>query len=201
MGKKKDKAEKSRRKKHKAESAPQPESEAIQSAEAEAENAQYEEYVTAADVMALINSLEVGLDRLDQSNQMLKQQIAHNQAKWQHDPLLRFFTVIITIGVIAITYYSIRINDRLDEKVVSLSNRLDRMTAQTEAMDTSIGAMANDLNNFNSSLELLSANIATINQNINQIASDKSKMNTGAASNPYGSRYYARPQDSRQLWR
>ncbi|MGD2053600.1 MAG: hypothetical protein PVG45_05780 [Gammaproteobacteria bacterium] len=201
MGKKKDKAEKSRKEKHRAESVPESASEATQPAESEVENAQYEEYVTATDVMALINSLEQGLERLDQSNQMLKQQIAHNQTTRQHDTLLRFLTFIIAMGVIVIAFYNIRINDHPDEMVDSLSNRLDSVTAQTEAMNISISVMANDLNSFNSSLELLSANISTINQNINKVAGDVSRINTGVTGNAYDSRYYTHPQDSRQLWR
>ena len=201
MGKKKDKAEKSKKKKNKTEAVAEPESEAIQPVEPEAENAQYDEYVTAADVMALINSLEQGLDRLDKSNQLLQQRITQLQSQpRRHDGLLRLLSFILVTGILVTGYYGFRINANIEENGTIATADIDRISARIDAVDISNRTISSDLNNFNSSLELLSANMAAINQNVSKVAGDVSKINTGVVSTPYN-RYMGRPLDNRQQWR
>ena len=193
MGKKKDKAEKSKKKKNKTEAVAEPESEAIQPVEPEAENAQYDEYVTAADVMALINSLEQGLDRLDKSNQLLQQRITQLQSQpRRHDGLLRLLSFILVTGILVTGYYGFRINANTEESGTIFAADIDRISTRIDAVDASIRTISSDLDNFNSSLELLSANMAAINQNVSKVASD--------VSTPYN-RYMGRPLDNRQQWR
>lgn len=190
MGKKKDKAEKSKKRKHQAESALESESAEIKAAETEPENIEYTDYVTAADVMELINSLEQGLDKLEQSNQILEQQLSqHQRIPRYHDPLLRVISAILVIGIIAVGYYNFRINDRMGQTMNDFSTSMDAMTTRIETMNTSIGTMSSDLDNFNSSLELLSANMSTINQNVTRVSGNLSRISTGVASNPYDHRY------------
>ena len=84
MGKKKDKSSKSKKiskapsvVESDTETLVEPETESIE--EPEAENIQYAEQVTAADVIELINTLSQDLNRLDESNQLLQQQVAQSQ--------------------------------------------------------------------------------------------------------------------------
>ncbi len=204
MGKKKDKAEKSKKKKDKAEAVTEPESEAIQPAEPEpeADNIQYEEYVTAADVMALINSLEQGLDRLDQSNQLLRQQISRiNPPPRRHNRILTFLTLILVLAIAMTGYYAFRTSTYTEQNTAIPATDIDRLSARIDTVDASIRRISDDMNNFNSSLELLSANMSTINQNVNNIAGSVSKLSSESVNNPYNSRYTGRPIDPRQQWR
>jgi methyl-accepting chemotaxis protein len=165
------------------------------------ESAEYEEYVTAEDVMDLINSLEQGLDRLENSNQMLQQRISQLQSKPQrHDGLLRLFTLILVFGILVTGYYGFRINAFIENNATTNAADIDRISARIDAVDASNRTISGDLNNFNSSLELLSANMAAINQNVSKVAGDVSKINTGVVSTPYN-RYVGRPLDNRQQWR
>jgi prefoldin subunit 5 len=203
MGKK-DKADKSKKKKNKTGAVAEPESEAIQpaAAEPEAGNTQYDEYVTAADVMALISSLEQGLDRLEISNQMLQQRIAQlHPAPRRHKGALGFFALILVVGILVTGYYGFRMNANIEENGANSAADINRISARIDTIDASIRTISSDLNNFNSSLELLSANMSTINQNVNNIASSARKLDAGAAGSSYDSRYYARPQITRQPWR
>jgi methyl-accepting chemotaxis protein len=204
MGKKKDKAEKSKKKKNRAESVAEAEAEAVQPAEAEAEadNLQYEEYVTAADVMALINSLEQGLDRFDKSNQLLRQQISQiKPAPRQHNGVFIFLTLILVLAIAMTGYYGFRINAYTEKNAAISATDIDTISARIDVVDASIRTISSDLNNFNSSLELLSANMSTINKNVNNMAGSVSKLNSGSANNPYDGRYTGRPIAPRQQWR
>jgi prefoldin subunit 5 len=201
MGKKKDKTKKST-KKNNAESVMEAETDNTQPVEPGSENAIYEEYVTAEDVMALINSLEQGLDRLDKSNQLLQQRISQLQSKPQrHDGLLRLLSFILVVGILVTGYYAFRTNAFIEKNSTIAAPEVDRITTRIDAVDASIRTISSDLDNFNSSLELLSANMAAINQNVSKVAGDVSKINTGGdVSTPYN-RYGGRPLDNRQQWR
>ena len=200
MGKKRDKTKKST-KKNNAKSVMEAEPDNTQPVEPVYENATYDEYVTAEDVMALINSLEHGLERLDQSNQQLQQRISQLQSKPQgHDGLLRFFTVILVVGILVTGYYAFRTNALIEKYDTIASADIDRITARIDAIDITNRTISSDMNNFNSSLELLSANMAAINQNVSKVAGDVSKINTGGVSTPYN-RSVGRPLDNRQQWR
>lgn len=201
MGKKNDKTKKSKQKNKIAVAAMDLTSEDIENVEPASESTLYEEYVTAEDVMGLIDSLEQGLDRLDQCNQILQQRISQLQSKPQrHDGLLRFFTLVLVIGIIVSGYYGFRTNAYLEKINSSNAADIDRISARIDTIDASIRIISSDLNNFNSGLELLSSNMATINQNVSKVAGDVSKINTGVVSTPYN-RYAGRPLDNRQQWR
>ena len=200
MGKKKDKSNKSK-KKNRAESLIEPTPGIISSSEPVSETVSYEEYVTAEDVMALINSLEQGLDRLESCNQMLQQRITQLQSRpRRHDSLLRLLTFFLVIGVLVTGYYSFSINAHIEKNITTNAAGIDRISARVDAVDASNRTISSDLNNFNSSLELLSSNMATINQNVSKVAGDISKINSGVVSTSYN-RYAGRPLDNRQPWR
>jgi len=204
MGKKhKDKSSKSKKKKKSTkvsvvESAP----ENIQHAEPEPESIEYAEYVTAADVMELINSLEEGLEKLDKSNQLLKQQIAQNQKTPQRQyTTLKIITIILGVGIIAVGYSSAKTNSRMNENMSMSSSEMDKTTSRIKTMNTSIDSMTSDINKINTSLGKLSADVTTINQSVNKVASDVNKINTDTASKTYNTQYTGRPMTTRAPWR
>ena len=128
MGKKhKDKSSKSKKKKSTKVSVVESAPENIQHAEPEPDSIEYAEYVTAADVMELINSLEQGLDKLDKSNQLLKQQIAQNQKAPQRQyTMLKVITIILGVGIIAVGYSSAKTNSRMNENMSIASTDMDK---------------------------------------------------------------------------
>jgi len=206
MGKKKDKASKSKKKKSEIASVIEAETEAETEVEveSEAESIQYAEHVTAGDVMELINTLSQDLNELDKSNQSLQQQIAQSQkAPQRQHTVLKIIAVILGIGIIAVGYSSAKINSRMSENTgMGIdSTDLDKMTSHITTMDTSIESMSSDINNINTSLGKLSADVTTINQNVNKVASDVTKINTSAASTPPPvTRYMGRPRDPWPRW-
>jgi archaellum component FlaC len=213
MGKKKDKASKSK-KKSKTDIVVEPESkiiediaaesEAIQDIESEAESIQYAEHVTAEDVMELINTLSQDLNKLEQSNQSLQQQIAQSQkAPQRQHTVLKIIAIILGIGIIAVGYSSAKINSRMNENTGTGidSTDLDKMTSRITNMDTSIEAMSNDINKINTSLVKLSTDVTTINQNVNKVASDVNKIHTSTASTTQpNTRYMGRPMEPWPRW-
>lgn len=195
MGKKKDKASKSKKKKSAEEQMLEAEPENIEPAESEPEeettpvyetvdNA-YAEYVSARDVMELVNSLSHDLEQLDKSNQSLQQQVAQNQKSPQ--PPYMLFAVIALIlgtGVVTVGYYSARANSRIDENMRIATTRIDSMKVQVESMNSSMSSMSGDMNRLNTTLKNLSATITTLDKNVNKVASDVGKINTDTASKP-----------------
>ena len=201
MGKKKDKAAKSKKKKSDMASVAVPESESIQDIEAGPESLQYAEQVTARDVMELINTLSHDLNRLDESNQLLQQQLAQNQNAPQRQlTILKIITVILGIGIIAIGYSNAKINARMDENMGFASTDMFKMTSRVTTMDTSIQSMTSDIDKINASLGKLTADVTTLNQNVNKVASDVNKINTGTASQPQHNQYSARPMEPWPRW-
>ncbi len=207
MGKKKDKASKSKKKsktvsvvESDTESLVEPETESV--AEAETESIQYAEQVTAEDVMELINTLSQDLNKLDESNQLLQQQVAQSQKSPQRQhTALKIIIVILGIGIIAVGYSSAKINSRMDENMGVTSTDLDKTTSRITSLNTSIESMSSDINKINASLGKLSADVTTINQNVNKVASDVSKINTSTASTAQpNTRYMARPMESWPRW-
>ena len=216
MGKKhKDKSSKSK-KKSKAvsvvdsdtESQAEPETESITEpeteTETETESIQYAEHVTAEDVMELINTLSHDLNKLEQSNQSLQQQIAQSQkAPQRQHTVLKIIAIILGIGIIAVGYSSAKINSRMNENTgMGIdSTDLDKMTSRITTMDTSIEAMSNDINKINTSLVKLSTDVTTINQNVNKVASDVYKIHTITASTTQpNNRYMCRPMEPWPRW-
>jgi len=207
MGKKKDKASKSK-KKSKAvsvvesdtESQAVPETESID--EPETESIQYAEHVTAEDVMELINTLSQDLNKLEQSNQSLQQQIAQSQkAPQRQHTVLKIIAIILGIGIIAVGYSSAKINSRMDENMGVTSADMDKTTSRITALNTSIESMSSDINKINTNLGKLSVDVTTINQNVNKVASDVNKINTSTASTtPPATRYMGRPMEPWPRW-
>ena len=207
MGKKKDKASKSKKKSETA-SVIEPEIEAEVEVEAEAEvdSIQYAEHVTAEDVMELINTLSHDLNKLDESNQLLQQQVAQSQkAPQRQHTVLKIITIILGIGIIAVGYSSAKINSRMNENMgMSMgidSTVIDKMTSRIATLDTSIQSTTSDINKINASLGKLSADVTTINQNVNKVAGDVNKINTSTASTSYNPRYMGRPMEPWPRWR
>lgn len=210
MGKKKDKAKKAKKAKmkakqalevgHDAKSPVEPEIEAV--AEPEPESIQYAEYVTAEDVMELINTLSRDLNKLDESNQLLQQQVAQSQkAPQRQHTILKIITLILGIGIIAVGYSSAKVNSRMNENIGVTSADLDKTTSRINTMSASIKSLTSDINDINTSLGKLSADVTTINQNVNKVVSDVSKINTSTASKPHNTEYKGRPMDRRYPWR
>ena len=169
MGKKKEKAAKLKKKKSTPEVAVELESESVEQAEAEAESIQdveaesesiqYAEHVTAEDVMELINTLSQDLNKLDESNRLLQQQIAQSQkAPQRQHTALNIIALVLVIGIIAVGYSSAKINSRINEHMgMNMgtgvdSTDMDKMTSHITTMDTSIESMSSDINNINTSL-------------------------------------------------
>lgn len=208
MGKKKDKASKSKKKKSEiasvieAETEAEAETEVEPEVELEAESIQYAEHVTAEDVMELINTLSQDLNKLEQSNQSLQQQIAQSQkAPQRQHTVLKVIAIILGIGIIAVGYSSAKINSRMDENMGVTSTDLDKTTSRITTLNTSIESMSSDINKINASLGKLSADVTTINQNVNKVASDVSKINTSTASTAQpNTRYMARPMEPWPRW-
>ncbi len=207
MGKKKDKASKSK-KKSKAPSVVEPDTESRQEPESgsieepEVESIQYAEQVTAGDVMELITTISHDLHRLDESNQLLQQQVAQSQkAPQRQHTMLKIITIILGIGIIAIGYSSAKMNSRMNDSTGIDSADMKKMASRITTMDTSIRSLTNDVNKINASIGKLSASVTTINQNVDKVASDVNKINTGAASTPQQSTQYVRyPMDPWRRW-
>ncbi len=192
MGKKKDKASKSKKKK--------PES--VAEVETGSESIQYAEYVTAEDVMELINSLEQGLDKLDKSNQLLKQQIAQQQKiPRRNSAALKVITIILAIGIIAVGYSSARLSARMDESMGTISADMDKLTSRVNIMNASIEPMNIDIKNINTGLNRMSADVSTINQNVNKVVDDVNKINTVTTNELYDSRRMGQPMYNTSTWR
>jgi archaellum component FlaC len=209
MGKKKDKASKSKKKpkapsvvESDTETLVEPETESIE--EPEAESIRYAEQVTAEDVMELINTLSHDLNRLDESHQLLQQQIAQSRkAPQRQHTMLKIIAVILGIGIIAIGYTSAKINSRIDKNTgMGIdSTEINKMASRLTTMDTSIQSLTSDINKINASLGKLSASVTTINQNVDKVASDVNKINTSTASTPQRqTQYLVRPMDPWRRW-
>ena len=208
MGKKKDKSSKSKKiskapsvVESDTETLVEPETESIE--EPEAENIQYAEQVTAADVIELINTLSQDLNRLDESNQSLQQQVAQSQkAPQPQNTILKIITIILAIGIVTVGYSSVKINSRTNENTGTSidSAGMDKMASRITTVDTSIQSMTSDIDKINASLGKLTADVTTLNQNVNKVASDLNKINTSTASQPQHNQYRARPMEPWPRW-
>jgi archaellum component FlaC len=209
MGNKKDKASKSKKKSKSPsvvesdiETLEEPETESIE--EPEIESIRYAEQVTAEDVMELISTLSHDLNRLDESNQLLQQQVAQSQkAPQRQHAVLKIITIILGIGIIAIGYTSAKINSRIDENTgMGIDpTEINKMSSRITSMDASIKSLTSDINKINASLGELSASVTTINQNVDKVASDVNKINTSTASTPQQStQYMGYPMDPWRRW-
>jgi hypothetical protein len=207
MGKKKDKASKSKKKSKSpsvvesdTETLAEPETESIE--EPEIENIQYAEQVTAEDVMELISTLSHDLNRLDESNQLLQYQVAQSQkAPQRQHTVLKIITIILGIGIIAIGYSSAKMNSRMNENMGIDATDMDKMATRITTMDTSIKSLSSDINKINASLGKLSSSVTTINQNVDKVASDVNKINTSTARTPQQStQYMGYPMDPWRRW-
>jgi archaellum component FlaC len=198
MGKKKDKASKSKKKSESAAAI-----EAGVEVESEAESIQYAEQVTAADVMELINTLSQDINRLDESNQLLQQQVAQSRkAPQPQNTILKIITIILAIGIVTVGYSSVKINSRTNENTGTGIDPagMDKMASRITTMDTSMQSMTSDIDRINTSLDKLTADVTTLNQNVNKVASDLSKINTSTSSQPQHNQYMARPMEPWPRW-
>jgi uncharacterized protein YoxC len=202
MGKKKDKAKKSKKHKSEKDTVIEAESGHITDLEHGGDSIEFAEYVTAADVMELINSLEQGLDKLDKSNQLLKEQIVQNQKSPQRqEPILKIITLVLGIGIIALGYHSAKTNSRMDEHMGIVSTDMGRMSSRIKSMNSSIESTTGDINNINTRLGTLSTDVSTINQSVDKLATDVNRTNASTSSTPQNTRYRGRTTDPRMQWR
>jgi hypothetical protein len=209
MGKKKDKASKSKKKSKSPsvvesdkETRVEPETESIEGPGTE--SIQYAEQVSAEDVMELISTLSHDLNRLDESNQSMQQQVAQSQkAPQPQNTVFKIIIVVLAIGIITVGYSSAKMNSRMNENTgtgVDAAN-MDQMTSRMATMDTSIQSLSGDVNKINAGLDKLSADVTTLNQNISKVASDVTKINTSTASTaPPVTRYMGRPMEPWPRW-
>ena len=216
MGKKKDKAAKSKKKKLEAASVVDTDSEDIQYAEDEsggagyvaepehieyAENIEYAESVTAGDVMELINTLSLDLEQLNNSNQSLQHQISQSEKKLQKRfTLYGIITLILFIGVVTVGQPPAGLSSHKTESLNIVSAEIDQITGQLDTIHKSIGSTNRGLKNLNTGMSNLSTSVSTANENIDKIAGDVRKLNTLTASQPYDPWRTAQPMN-RSYWR
>jgi hypothetical protein len=208
MGKKKDKASKSKKKKSSNEPVLETETSIIEPKEPEPEhesesepgNIQYAEYVTAQDVVELVDSLSHDIEQLDKTNQSLQKEITQNHKKpqWQSTALL-IIALILGIGIFTVVYTTAKVNALMDQNMGIVSARIDNMKLQLETMNTSMISMSGDLNTLNTRLDVLSANVSTVDQNVAKIATDASAITT--QSQPYDAWRAGRQPSRRSPWR
>jgi outer membrane murein-binding lipoprotein Lpp len=208
MGKKKDKAAKLKKKKSRNEPVLETETSSIEAVEPEPEHEsdpgdiQYAEYVTAQDVMELVNSLSHDIEQLTKSNQSLQKEITQKRKQpYKQFTVLMIIALILGIGMVAVGYNTAKVNALMGENMGIVSARMDQLKLQFDTMNTSMVSMSGDLDQLNTRLNNLSANVSTIDQNVSKVASDVSKINTDATGKTYDSRYMGRPIDPRSPWR
>ncbi len=194
MGKKhKDKSSKSKKKKATPEAVVEAETESIEYTDADAgrseptetEGIQYADYVNAADVMELIDSLSQDLDQLNNSNQTLQQQISQNQKTLQrHNTVFNIVALILVVGIVTIGYNSAANNSDTTDNGDTVSAGMSEMKGQINNMNSSIGSMSSAMNKLDTKLNTLSSSVTQISQGVSKLATDVSKINTAATSQP-----------------
>jgi|GEM_PF-4300716 len=194
MGKKKDKAEKSKKAKSGKKQAVEPKLETVEAPGHGIEKARpgepatspYAELVSAEDVMELVNSLDQNLGQLEKTTQALQQQIARNQQALQRKlTVFEIVALVLVIGIFSVGYNAARSSTRTTSTVDTVTADIVDMRAQVDRINASIDAMSGDMTKFDNKLNALSANAAGTNKIVNQLATDVGKINTDNATQPY----------------
>ena len=194
MGKKKDKAEKSKKSKSGKKQAAEPKLETVEAPEHGVEEARpgepavspYAELVSTEDVMELVNSLDQNLEQLENTTQALQQQIARNQQALQRKlTIFEIVALVLVIGIFSVGYNAAKSSTRTTNNVDTVTADIVDMGAQIDRINASVDAMSGDMRKFDNKLNALSANAAGINKIVNQLATDVGKINTDNATQPY----------------
>lgn len=194
MGKKKDKAEKSKKTKSRKKQAAEPQLNAVGASEHHVEGARasdpmispYAELVSTEDVMELVNSLDQNLEQLEKTTQALQQQIARNQQALQRKlTIFEIVALVLVIGIFSVGYNAAKSSTRTTNNVDTVTADIVDMRAQIDRINASIDAISGDMSKFDNKLNALSANAAEINKMVNQLATDAGKINTDNAAQPY----------------
>jgi len=202
MGKKKNKASKSKKKRSEAEPVVKTESRSIEQAVPESDNIAYAEYVSARDVMELVDSLSHDIEQLDKTSQSLQKEIAqHHDRPHRQLTALMIIGLILGIGIITVGYNTAKVSSLMDKNMSIVSTRIDRMKLQLETMNTSMDSMSGDLHKLNTRLDNLSVNVSTVEQSVSKVAEGVDKINKGTSSRTFDTRYLGRPVDPRSPWR
>ena len=207
MGKKKDKAEKNKKKhkkKSKLKSTALPETVEIQPAiepesEPEPKIVESVESTSVDGLIELVKILDQNIEQINQSNHVLRQEIAQNQQKLQRqNTIYKYVCIALPVGIIAIGYNTATLNTQITENRDQLSSE---MTAKIAAMDTSVKSISTDINQLNSSIETLTTQVLTIKQDINTLQAENKDKNTESISKPYNPWGTTRSGQNRPYWR
>jgi prefoldin subunit 5 len=194
MGKKKDKAEKSKKAKSGKKQAAEPHPDTVEVSERETEEARsgdptmspYAELVSTEDVMELVSSLDQNLEQLEKTTQALQQQIARNQQALQRKlTIFEVVALVLVIGIFSVGYNAAKSSTRTTNHVDTVTADIVDMRARIDRINASMDAMSGDMSNLDNKLNALSANAAGINKIVNQLATDVGKINTDNATQPY----------------
>ena len=205
MGKKKDKAEKNKKKtkknkKSKTKSIIVPEPVETQPVtEPEPQSVESVESTSIDGLIELIEILDQNIEQISQSNHELRQEIARNQHKLQRqNTIYKYVCIALTAGIIVTGYNTTTLNSRITENRDQLSSR---MTAQIEAINTSIQSVSADISQLNYNVETLTDQVITIRQDINTLQAenkDNIKKPTNKSYNPWST---MPPSQTRPYWR
>ena len=206
MGKKKDKAAKS--KKHKsgkkqlkdaaAEPVESSESEAgrMEPAETAAATSPYAERVSPEDVMELVNSLDHNLDQLEKSTQSLQDQIARNQSALQRKlTIFEVVALVLVVGIFSVGYNAAKSSTRATNDVNNATADILNMRAQIDRISASVDTLSGNMGKIDNKMNAVSANVAGVNKIVNKLATDVEKLDTDNTNQPYD------PWRTRQYWR
>ncbi len=196
MGKKKDKAAKSKKHKSGKKQArdtrvepvevSEPEIKNFQPAETAAVDSPYTQMVSPEDVMELVNSLDHNLEQLDRSTQSLQQQIARNQQTLQRQlTMFKLVALVLVIGIFSVGYSAAKSSSRATNNVDAVTANMRDMRGQIDRINSSIDTMSGGMKKFDNKLNVLSANVAGVNKIVNQLATDVGKINTTNTTPPY----------------
>lgn len=197
MGKKKDKASKSKKQKSDRKQAHASRTGVVEPTESEAGEtgsaavtaaiSPYAELVSTEDVMELVTSMDQNLDQLDKSTQSLQQQIAHNQQSLQRQLMtFKIIAVVLVIAIFSVGYSGARSSAQTTSNVDAVTADTASMKEQIDQINISIGTMSANMAKFDKKLNVVSANVAGVNKTVNQVATDVGKINTNNnAAQPY----------------
>ena len=207
MGKKKDKASKSKKQKSDMKQADASRTEIVEPLESEAGEtgsaavtagvSPYAELVSTEDVMELVTSLDQNLDQLDKSTQSLQQQIARNQQSLQRQLMtFKIIAAVLVIAIFSVGYSGAKSSAQTTNNVDAVTADTANMKEQIDRINLSVGTMSANMEKFDNKLNVVSANVAGVNKTVNQLVTDVGKINTNTnAAQPYD------PWQTGRYWR
>ena len=177
------KAGKKTKKKSKSESSPDP------------------QYVTIDEMMALIQTLNKGLELRDRSNQLLQQQIDTNQRILQRRGMLaKIAMYVIAVGIIVIGTSAGGIMYNMDHAMKIVSANMDEMTGYMQTMSSSVLFMSEHIDDMETSLDTMSDNVEAINTNVQTMSRDVNALNHSVIGMSHDTRRMGRRMDNMTPW-